>query len=68
MLDARGTYRCDAEVGNVRIGWRICYKPAVIGAETINGCFLHYCKKHIERAEIGPTNAVRSQVVKNYPL
>ena len=47
MLDVNGVYRCDAEIGSPRKGWRGCLRPACTGIDSRYGGELHYCDKHL---------------------
>lgn len=53
MIDNKGKYRCDAEIGSCKNGWHSCNNLAVIQCERYiaNGAiFLEFCELHRNRA------------------
>jgi hypothetical protein len=53
MIDNKGTYRCDAEIGSVKRGWHTCGRKAGVHCERrIAGdtIFLEFCERHRAKA------------------
>lgn len=47
-------YRCDAEIGSPKRGWRSCHKKAKWEAQKTVAPYysLHYCDRHRKRGEV----------------